>query len=447
MRRLLAGLLTSCAAVSAAADEAALLEKIQALEERVQQLEAEQAVEVERVTNAAEQSRSADWTRRVRISGSADTGFFGGQPDSLYTPEGFKIWDSRFFLDASLGQDVRFDETLLFRDIGFGFEWNLVRIGDLENDVGELYADFQGVAGSDWVNFQLGRFQIPIGEAYLEYSRGYAHRYFASNNFGPWWWDEGIRFYGSSSGSDEHGPFGYVASVSDGDTPFNMETDADKQLTLKLFFEPWHWLHLSASAARTGELGNSDQNASGAIWLGEMWARPVGAGTTLSTFQNGVAVADAPTRLDETWLLGGDAIVNFEDRARLWLAYGRYEIDSTSSDYDRTVHYWIAEAILRGTWISEVLRPFYAGARVQALGTYERDKGYLLDVRRGNTIGWNMESLTEYSGVIGWDINSWLRLRSEYTHQVIDLVQGATVDMKQNARDADFYAIELGVSF
>jgi hypothetical protein len=58
-----------------------------------------------------------------------------------------------------------------------------------------------------------------------------------------------------------------------------------------------------------------------------------------------------------------------------------------------------------------------------------------------------MESLTAYSGVIGWDITSWLRLRSEYTHQQIDLVRGVTPEIRGNARDADFYAIELGGHF
>ena len=136
-------------------------------------------------------------------------------------------------------------------NVGFTFEWDLVRLGRLQNTVGELYADFQGVLGSDWVSFQLGRFQIPVGEAYLRYSQGYAFKPFVSNPVGaPWWWDEGVRGYGAAP----ENLWGYVWSVSDGDTPFNTDADGDKQVTLKLFTNPTPWLHLSVSGLRTGEL-------------------------------------------------------------------------------------------------------------------------------------------------------------------------------------------------
>src|SRR5262245_3841255 len=223
MRRSAASLLIALLAASrAGAGEAELLEKIERLEQRVLELEDER----ERANQApAESQRANDWTRRVRLGGSTDAGFFGGEPDSLYDPDGFQIYDVRLFVDAALGEDVRLGDVKLFRDIGFSFEWNMVRLGSFQNEqfVGGLSTDFQGIGGSDWLNAQVGRFQIPVGESYLRYSRGYADRPFVSNDFGPWWWDEGVRAYGSNS-FGESGRFGYVASVSDGDTPFNMET-------------------------------------------------------------------------------------------------------------------------------------------------------------------------------------------------------------------------------
>jgi hypothetical protein len=207
-------------------------------------------------------------------------------------------------------------------------------------------------------------------------------------------------------------------------------------------------MHLSASVLRTGELGTRTSNASGALWLGEMWARSFGAGSSVPNFQDGVAIADGPRRLGDTWLAAADAIFDFHDRARLWFAYGRYHIDSNGGTaYDRTIHYWIAELILRGAWLGESFRPFYAGVRANALGTYDSEEGYMLDMRRNDTLGWNMESLTAYSAVLGWDITPWLRLRSEYTNQRIDLVRGVTPAIRSNARDADFYAVELGGHF
>jgi len=53
---------------------------------------------------------------------------------------------------------------------------------------------------------------------------------------------------------------------------------------------------------------------------------------------------------------------------------------------------WIAELILRGAWVAPVLRPFYTGFRASGLGTYDDDRGYLLDVRRSGTLGYNMKS-------------------------------------------------------
>ncbi|HXK25460.1 MAG TPA: hypothetical protein VMS55_22515 [Myxococcota bacterium] len=461
MNRLAVGTCALLAAASASADEAALLEKIEALEERVQQLESEQVEQIQRVTRSAEESRSADWTRRVRLSGSADAGLFGGDDYTQVSNDAFTIWDARFFVDANLGRDVRLQEATLFRDIGFDFEWNLVRIGYLQNNVGNLYVDFQGVGDSDWINAQVGRFQIPVGEAYLDYSQGYAERPFVTNSFGPWYWDEGVKLY-SIAGA---GPFGYVASIENGDTAFNTDSDSDKQVTLKLFTDPLPWLHLSASALRSGEIGHGgtptigtgtpsnpqNQNgtpAQGSLWLGESWARAFGSGTSVPNYENGVEVADGPNRLRESWLVGGDAIVDFEDKIRIWGAYGQYKIDSQGPTlYDRTLAYWIAEVILRGAWLGEGFRPFYAGARVQSLGTTDTDKGYLLDFRRSSDLGYNMHELLTYSGVLGWDITDWLRLRTEYSHQDIDLVRGVNEDIREDAKDSDYWAVELGGHF
>jgi len=426
----------------AAADEAALQEKIDRLERRVVELE-NQASSRERA-GAREESGSFDWTRRIRLGGSADVGLFGGGNDSPVASDGFDVWDARFFLDAQLGQDVRLQELTLFRDIGLSFEWDLVRIGNLQNDVGDLYVDFQGALGSNWLNAQVGRFQIPVGEAYLRYGKGYASNPFVSNSFGPWYWDEGVKVYSLAG----EGRFGYVASIENGDTAFNVDSDSDKQLTLKLFADPWRWLHLSVSALRSGDLGSRNSPASGSLWLGESWARSFGAGTTVTNYQDGVAVADGPNRLRETWLIDGDAIVDLEDKARLWLGYGQYHLDSTNGTfYDRTLQYWIAELILHGAWLGEPLRPFYAGVRGQSLGTTDTDKGYLLDFRRASTLGYNMQQQLALSGVLGWDITEWLRLRAEYTHLDIDLVRGVTQAIRQDARDNDYWAVELGGHF
>ena len=109
------------------------------------------------------------------------------------------------------------------------------------NDVGDLYLDFHRVLDSPWLSLQVGRFEIPVGEGYLRRGEGRRESPFITDPVGvPWYWDEGLRLYGGS----EDGLFGYVASVSDGETPFNYDEGSGLQTTLKIFTNP----HLSLSS-------------------------------------------------------------------------------------------------------------------------------------------------------------------------------------------------------
>jgi len=413
-------------------------ERVDELEKRIEELESASAAE-------ATASSNANWTRYIRLGGSANTGVFGGDRHSEFDHDSFLIWDVRFFVDALLGDTVRLGDQTIFRNIGFTFEWDLVRLGDLDNRVGELYVDFQGFLGQDALNFQVGRFQLPVGESYLRYSRGYADKPFVSNTIGgPWWWDEGIRVYGSFL----EGRAGYVGAVSDGTTSFNTDPTSDKLFSLKLYGRPTSWLYLSASGLRTGKLGSNSSPASGALWLGEAWGRAYGSRSDVDNYQDGMIVPDAPNRIHDSWFAGADAVIECEDKFRIWLAYGRYAIDAAGEPgYDRHLHYWVAEAILRGAWAAPVLRPFYLGGRVNALGTYDDDKGYLLDSRDSDSLGYNAKSLTDYSAVLGWEITRHVRLRVEYTRREITLVDGVSDAIRDAGRDRDVYAIEIGGSF
>src|SRR5262245_11694035 len=69
------------------------------------------------------------WAERVRLSGSANIGWLEAGDGNIYEHGSVKLYDARFFVDADLARDARLGETLLFRDAGFAFEWNLYRIG------------------------------------------------------------------------------------------------------------------------------------------------------------------------------------------------------------------------------------------------------------------------------------------------------------------------------
>ncbi|MDH4017627.1 MAG: hypothetical protein OEV20_09815 [Actinomycetota bacterium] len=416
--------------------------RLEALEERIEELETERDA-------AREGSESrfgpGAWTRHVRIGGSANVGWYDGQSDGVVAGSGFQVRDARFFVDAELGQELALFGHTIVRNAGFSFEWDLVRIGMLSNRVGEAYAELQGIGGSEWLNFQLGRFQIPVGEAYLRYSRGRWKNAFISQPVGgTWFWDEGVKLYGR----DVRGRFAYVASITENETAFNASVSSQKQYSLKLMTDPTPWLHLSASFLYGGDVGSATSPGSGGgLWLGETWARGIGVNTTLPVYQNGAAVADGPFKVDSSWYAGADAIFDFEDKASVWLAYGAWDIGSPDGAYDRMIHSWIAEVVVYGSLFSPRLDGVYLGARASGLGTYDDDRGYSYDVRTLAQTGYNGRSLEEYSAVLGWQPIELLVLRFEYTHRRATMVSGVPAAQLDYEDDLDAWGVEIGVHF
>ena len=453
---LASGAWLAVAAVSARAEEAPAAEpttaeadRLEELERRVGELEqAEAQGEAEAEAEPAPMLGEAwmpEWAQRIRLGGSASVGYFRRGQLTPSDSDAFEVWDARVFVDAELADQVEVANTTLVRNIGATFEWDLVRIGELQNDVGELYADFQGIGGSDWLGTQVGRFQIPVGENYLRFSKGYRDNPFISNTVGgPWWWDEGLRFYGH----EQKGRFGYVASISNGETDFNHDVNTDPQGTLKLYWNPWSWLHLSVSGLGSGEIGRDGEASSGALWLGETWAMPIGNWTLVPNFVDGVEVPDGPNLIDHTWLAGADAIVKPLDGLRVWLGGGEYHIEAAGDGpYDRTLYYWIAEIVADGRLVSPALEPLYLGLRANGITTNDAGRGYMLDMRLGDTVGFNMRDLNEQSAVLGVRIGQYVVLRGEYAFQDVDLVRGVTPDIHGATGDNHWFAFDVGVSF
>lgn len=396
-------------------------------------------------SGAAAEDRALDWSRHVRLSGSASAGWFHGQRAHPLPQEAFRVWDARLFVDAELDEQVQVADATVVRNVGFTFEWDIVRVGARGVDVGELYVDLQGLGGSTWANLQVGRFQLPVGEAYLRYSRGSPDDPLISDPVGaPWFWDEGARLYGG----DAHNRVGYVASISNAETSLNTSASGEPQGTLRLWWRPCDRLYLSASGLLSGAVGAEGDPASAGLWLGESWARAFGAGSGVASFVDGVEVADGPARLDRTWLVGADAIAEPLDGLRVWLAWGRHGIDSSGpSLYDREIDYWIAEVMAEGGLVADVLSPFYLALRAHGLATWDAERGYLLDVRQAGRFGYNMESIEAYTAGLGWRLGDHVVVRTEYTRQHIDLVDGVPEDLRRQASQADAAAVSVGVRF
>jgi hypothetical protein len=409
-----------------------------ALESRVDA--AERAVD--RWLDAA--GTAGDVARRFHVGGYASGVFLDAEDDAQLGPERHQLWDARLFLDVDLARELDLGGRTWLRSAGASVEWNLYRLGRREDELGDLYVELQGIGDSSWLSLQAGRFQIPVGENYLRFGKGAKDTPFVTNAVGgPWWWDEGVKLYGSESG----GRYGYVASFTNGETPRDFGTDAGDQYTLKLFVKPRPWLHLSASALYSGRTGSEEAPGSAALWLGEAWGRGFGAGSPVPNYVDGRETPDAPGGISHTLYLGADAILTHPAGVRLWLSYGSYDVAAAGGGpYDRRLHGWIAELVIEGRLASPELRPLYLALRANGLGTYDRERGYLLDVRYAGALGYDMRALDEYAVVLGWRVGRFVTLKAQYSAQRASLVRGAGA-LRDAADDADFFAAAVEVHF
>jgi hypothetical protein len=416
-----------------------LYQAVGKLEKRIAELETQQAQ-----APAVGASGAGAWAERVRIGGSSNLAFIDGQDYGLFQHGSVKLYDTRFFIDADLARDVRLGDSTAFRDAGFAFEWNLVRVGYLANNLGDVYVDFRGLADQDWLNLDFGRFQIPFGENYLRFGRGYyTDPFIALSAPPPWFWDEGVKLWGKVL----EGKASYAFSMTDGENAMNLLPNGSTQVSLKLAADPWEWLHLSVSGLRTGAIGSNTSPAFAAIWLGELFPRAFGAGSTAQSFSHGAPIGPGPNKLHGITVLGGDVIVKLPD-TRLWLSYGGANIDSSGgTTYDRNLIYWLAELMVQLDLISPRLAPAYVAVRASGLGTYSDDEGYLLDFRN-SAVGYNMSELDTYALVVGLPIGDHITLKGQYAFQHIALVRGVTVEaIKDGAERGDFFGMEIGVHF
>jgi hypothetical protein len=245
-------------------------------------------------------------------------------------------------------------------------------------------------------------------------------------------------------GGSEDGRFGYVASVANGETPFSFDPGDGAQGTLKLWTQPLEWLYLSASGLTQGEIGSGG----GALWLGETWATPVGVMSSLPSWIDGAPEPPSFAAFDSAWLAGADVVLTPNENVRGWIGGGHYALDSRDAHrYDRALHYWIAELVLRGGLIAPELAPAWLGLRADEIGTDDDGRGYLLAIDYVDSLGYNMRRFRAYSAVLGWRLGNATSLRAEYSFRDIDLVRGVPAGLRDDARDADVFGVEIGVGF
>ncbi len=432
-------------AAPAHADESELSElrrRVAQLEDRVRAAEDRGALPAPAVDARPEPAE-----QRWRLSGNAEVIQWGGGSDSFAADGGTSLEDFELFFDFDLGWRPRLGGARLAESASLHVEWDVIRHGYLQNRIGSLYVEFAELGGSSAFNLRLGRMEIPFGEEYSRFSRDRAENPLLSYSAAaPYNWDTGVMLHGTLA----EGRLGYQVAVLNGDDGLNANTSGDPSWVAKLSAAPLPWTRISLSGFRSGGLGNGSRAAESALEWGGTHAVPFGSGTGVTSFQDGLPIADDPEslRLDGVEAWEADLILSPPGWGRLWLAHGRVGIDSgSSSGYDRELRYWIAEGRLDLGALAALLEPLYVAVRYSSLGSGNRDEGYLLPaMNAGGDLGFNTARAELWSAGLGLRLQPGLTLKAEYSWSQFELVRGAGA-LERQIDDKDYLGLGLSVHF
>ena len=360
--------------------------------------------------SARPMSASTKAESTVRISGEAGLAFFRTSESGRFPNSDFRVDDAKLFVEAQVWKDVyAFTEFNLFTR----------EISDESLHLGELYVDFENVSGlwdgANLLSVRVGRFNIPFGEEYQ--NRGVIRNPLISHSLSDIWGvDEGIEFYGVA------GKFQYVVAVQNGGHSLLHDFDSDKAVIGRIGYNPQSWLHLSASAMRTGDLA-AREDALSEVWIGNGFFRPLGSLTTTLTFQAELYELDAVAR----WRTG-----------HLGAAVGRvkFDDDDTSRSNARTMKYYFVEAV------QELGDKLYAAARYSEMRV---PMGYPLSgwgsYGRYFSSGLLTDRLERLSLGLGYRLGPPLVLKFEYGLENRRVASDAKRDHE------DFISTEVGLKF
>ncbi len=389
--------------------------------------------------------RVAAWLDRFRLSGNADLVYWNGEHRSFADSGQFSVENARMFLDVDIAQDLRVRDHVVADAASFYIEWDMFRWGEFKNKIGSLYGRFDGLFGLAPLNLKFGQMPIVFGEEYVRFSEGRPDNpliTFSAAN--PYNWDQGAMLFGAN----QRRSLEYVIQVMNGEAgePIN----GDVQVSGKLTARPRPWAQVSLSGLHTGELGDGENPAKAALKFSGTFIVPFGSGTSVPNFQNGRAIPDDPDlKLDTMNAAEVDVVLSNGTWGRLWLGYGWLGIRSAgSSTYDRNLQYGVAEGVLELGALARMLDPLYLASRYSFMGTFDSDEGYRLGAMDdGDDLGFNTENLSIVSLGLGLRLGQSIVLKSEYAWYDFDLVRGTSAELRRQARDRDFFGIDLSYRF
>jgi hypothetical protein len=293
--------------------------ELQRLAERTETAAAEKAVPVE---------TSRD--HEVRIGGEAGLVYFSSGSAGQYPNGEFRVDDTTITVEAPVWKNVYFySELKLFQR----------ETSTANFQFGELYVDFERL-GAPWdrpdsLNLRVGSVNTPFGEEYLV--RGPVENPLVSHSLSDIWGpDEGVEIYGTL------GAWSYAAAVQNGGISQAHDYHSSKSFAARLGWDPLGWLHLSASAMRTGKLttvspvtGSGDSLSS--IWFANAFFRALGPASRTTNFSANLYEADAVAKWSGGKVSAALGSVHFDDNDPLVdnsrrLRYGYLEVVQSLND-------------------------------------------------------------------------------------------------------------------
>jgi hypothetical protein len=278
----------------------------------------------------ASTSSAGTFGGKLHIGGEGAVGLFHSQSRGRFPNTEFRVDEAKLFLEAPIISDV-----YLFSEINlFSRESSSPNVR-----VGELYLDFEDLSRF-WnrdrqLNLRAGRFDIPFGEEYL--TRDAIDNPLISHSLMDLWGvDEGVEIYGSL------GRFQYVLAIQNGGHDALRDYNSDKAVIARVGVDPTKWLHLSASAMRTGKL-DVDGDETSELWLGSGFVRSLGSGGT-TVFEADLLQGDLELKFARTTIKAAGGVLQYDDN------------DPTANNRREVYHYHIEG-------VQKIHRGLYAAAR------------------------------------------------------------------------------------
>jgi len=345
---------------------------------------------------------------KVSISGEGAFGFLATGSEGTYANSQFRLDEARLFIESPVWGEVYFYGQV---------DMATPEAQDVQLRLGETYLDFENVSQlwncDRMLNVRIGRLYIPFGEEYL--TRFAIDNPLISRSLTDLWGiNAGVELYGSL------GKFTYVVAAQDGGIPDTTDGEADKSVAGRIGFDPAHWLHLSVSGMRTGNLDVAGDGFS-ALWFANGFVRSIGSPAT-TTFHANLVEGDVDASLPQ-------------GHVKVFGGYINYGDNDPAGNNRRDIYYYSAEVM------HDITRKLYVGARFSEVFA---NHGFPI-TGYGNFDDYFLSTLTtelwRLSMGLGYRFSPNLVLKAEYS-----LERGKELD-GENRNHEDFAAIEAAFRF